>query len=786
MIDSKNVVGIIDENLYPKEQRELVREFNKKLIEINENNSQLAMTVSRKEQRRYTSTSDVIQVYNINLTLGMIEDEIYERRNDQEYPVLKALGLSAPCALEDFIKANNEQLVNEEYRNDFAEYFSQQRLYECYIEGELRQTLDYAVTYGGQEHMIRSTILLTKETSLNHIIAMCSSKDISQQVNSERQLLEAYTAIDQSLGIIEGLTKEYHTIWLVDPQTHLMQLFSTAGGDSSDEAIMQVLGLTYEEAVNVYSDRHIAEKDRERVKKEAALENMLPFLANDNMFRINYLRKGSLGKDTYSQMTFARTNLSAGGYTYILAFRDVDELIKQEIASTAQEERLKQYESDAKSMELIHDAIGSGSWNIDFNEHGAINKVTWSHTFRDMLGYESMDSFPDELESWTDLLHGDDREKVIEAFWEAINDSTGEKQFEESFRLYTVNQGIKWFKAVGRISRRQDGSPLTFIGLFFDIDEQKKSEKALVEQMQIVEALSRDYLNIYRVNMRERSAQTIKIEGYNIKGLDARSNKKYAYDALVRQYIKERVYKDDREELLKLMNLDKVREELAESDEYVHGYRVYEDGKIHYYQFKYFMLKEDGIVDRNKVIAGFKNVDSVVEAAMERQSLIIQAETDLMTGILNRGSGEQKTIDAIEAGKGGMLVVLDVDNFKSFNDTYGHSAGDKVIKAVADCLSEAFGDDDIVFRLGGDEFAVYAPGVDSEDAGSRLLGGYIDRIAAINIPEICGQTISSSIGAVIVPDKCEERFESLYKKADICVYEGKKKSGTVLTFYKKA
>lgn len=72
-----------------------------------------------------------------------------------------------------------------------------------------------------------------------------------------------------------------------------------------------------------------------------------------------------------------------------------------------------------------------------------------------------------------------------------------------------------------------------------------------------------------------------------------------------------------------------------------------------------------------------------------------------MTGIRNRGSGENKITEYLVRKQCGLLCLLDCDKFKSINDTYGHAVGDKVIIAIADTLRKSCRDDDVVLRLAG-------------------------------------------------------------------------------------
>ena len=88
-----------------------------------------------------------------------------------------------------------------------------------------------------------------------------------------------------------------------------------------------------------------------------------------------------------------------------------------------------------------------------------------------MLGYESEEDFPNLLESWSELLHDEDRDRVLRAYWAAVGDYTGGTTYDVEYRLLTRHAGWRWFHAAGRLSRREDGSPITFVGLFMDIDD---------------------------------------------------------------------------------------------------------------------------------------------------------------------------------------------------------------------------------------------------------------------------------------------------------------------------
>ncbi len=141
-----------------------------------------------------------------------------------------------------------------------------------------------------------------------------------------------------------------------------------------------------------------------------------------------------------------------------------------------------QIEKEQAAMRNIQAAIGSGYWSMEFNEKAEIISCNWSDTFRNMLGYHNEADFPNRLESWSDLLHAEDQDRVLREYWDTVKDYTGVKTYDVEYRLQTKHAGWRWFHAAGRLSRREDGSPTTFVGLFMDIDDEKKMEERLEKQ----------------------------------------------------------------------------------------------------------------------------------------------------------------------------------------------------------------------------------------------------------------------------------------------------------------
>jgi diguanylate cyclase (GGDEF)-like protein len=119
------------------------------------------------------------------------------------------------------------------------------------------------------------------------------------------------------------------------------------------------------------------------------------------------------------------------------------------------------------------------------------------------------------------------------------------------------------------------------------------------------------------------------------------------------------------------------------------------------------------------------------------EELQASAETDFLLGILNRRGFERELTRAIAYIKryrtNGALIVLDVDRLKPINDTFGHGAGDSVLRAIAELLKAQVRTSDIVGRLGGDEFALLLWNLNETEARSKAaaLEQAIDRLAFV-------------------------------------------------------
>jgi diguanylate cyclase (GGDEF)-like protein len=167
--------------------------------------------------------------------------------------------------------------------------------------------------------------------------------------------------------------------------------------------------------------------------------------------------------------------------------------------------------------------------------------------------------------------------------------------------------------------------------------------------------------------------------------------------------------------------------------------------------------------------------EDITERRRSDEQIAHLAHYDLLTDLPNRAlfRGQlERALEGVQRGERIAVLYIDIDEFKSVNDTLGHAVGDELLKAVANRLRGCIGKSDVVARLGGDEFAIIQAGV----TGRAEVTDLVTRIyEAIRIPHECAGhllTTDASIGIALAPDDGADLNE-LLKNADLAMYGAK-------------
>lgn len=301
-------------------------------------------------------------------------------------------------------------------------------------------------------------------------------------------------------------------------------------------------------------------------------------------------------------------------------------------------------------------------------------------------------------------------------------------------------------------------------------DINKSLSLELGKQMQLQSALTHDAIFTTQANLTKNEI---------ISGLEIykESNFSNEYDAWF-EFARTKIHPDDYDIFFKSLQ----RQNLI--DNYNRGIepkpfeyrRIGKDNNYHWVRLVLRMFKS---IDTEEVFV-FGYAFDIEKEVQERQALLRSAQTDLFTGLYNKATAENIIREEVRKGAG-ILLLLDIDNFKSINDKHGHEVGDIVLKHIANVLMDTFRKCDIIGRIGGDEFMVLIKDTTdikiAEDRACEILkqlksGIHYNR-------KCCNVTVS--IGIAVIDEKIDN-FSVAYNQVDSALYKAKQngKNGYII------
>lgn len=329
------------------------------------------------------------------------------------------------------------------------------------------------------------------------------------------------------------------------------------------------------------------------------------------------------------------------------------------------------------------------------------------------------------------------------------------------YKIHKKDGSSAWIMVQGKVISVENGVYTTMC-IFTDITGIKEAQRKLEieeERYRIVADISDDYLFEY-----DNETDTMNYsEKYKLH---------FGTDSVVNSYkdsmAKRNIFcEEDGDIFLNFYNNLREGKSL-----YNAKYRIKEiTGEIKWYSICFTTIFNDN----NVPIKSIGKVTNIDEQKKETEKLREKARRDSLTKLSNKMT-TQKLIERYIEEDGDSfhaLMMIDIDDFKSINDTYGHMTGDYVLSEFSSKLKKVFRSTDVVGRVGGDEFLIMLRGIQSDSLIDEKAKSICSIFHSIKIGSNNNVSISGSVGISTYPAD-GKTYDELLKKADDAVYLAKK------------
>ena len=211
-----------------------------------------------------------------------------------------------------------------------------------------------------------------------------------------------------------------------------------------------------------------------------------------------------------------------------------------------------------EDLALVNESIHSAPWTFECDETGRIVRVSWSHAFRQILGYHDALDFPNQLDAWSELLHPEDKDRVMTLLLETVADKTNTTKFSMEYRLKLQNGPYQWFRTSAEVIRRLDGTASRVTGIIRNIEEEKQSRMQAQRAAAFHRAFTNANLCEYYVNLEQNTFDAFKVEASLMTAFE----QSQTWDELVKFFVDNYVVEQDKQKVTDFYDRAYITEKL--------------------------------------------------------------------------------------------------------------------------------------------------------------------------------------------------------------------------------
>lgn len=414
-------------------------------------------------------------------------------------------------------------------------------------------------------------------------------------------------------------------------------------------------------------------------------------------------------------------------------------------------------EERSQDLRKLTNNVPGGVFRCLFDEPLTLCYI--SKGFLSMFGYtreEIRDLFND---SFWEMIYKEDREGALA---EAVQQVSAGSMKELEYRVVCKDGSLLWVLDKGQLIVADDGER-SFYCILVDITNLKKTQEEL-----------RLSLDRHKIIMNQTTDIIFEWDiATDVLTFSSNWEKKFGYEP-IRSDISQRIpfhshiHSEDTPNFVAIMNNVKFGIPYQETE-----FRIQDHSE------RYLWCRIRATTQFDADGNPFKAVGVIVDIDNEkrlRDSLTEKAERDSLTGLYNKmtaQSGVEHYIAHSEPDILSALMILDIDNFKAFNDTMGHLFGDAILSRISAELKKQFRSSDIIGRLGGDEFIVFLKDIPSPDFAVQKACQLKELFEHFFTEDQLDYHVSCSIGISLYPEN-GNNFQQLYKNADLALYKAKR------------